>query len=150
MDRNIDKEYEEYNDRLANDGVKALNERIQDIPYPWRGQVSDGYHTFDELYEHRITLYIQFCKLWENWGSDSHWKEAEGRKNFTWRSRVHSDGSVWEGWFVLGIQSEKAEQITYHIPEKYWLTCDFADTLDKVPEWDGHTSADVLERLKKL
>ncbi len=22
----------------------------------------DGYHTFDELYDHRITLYISLCK----------------------------------------------------------------------------------------
>lgn len=26
-----------------------------------RGQLSDGYHSFDELYEHRLVLFIALC-----------------------------------------------------------------------------------------
>lgn len=28
-------------------------------------EVSDGYHTFDELYDHRITLYIALCRTFK-------------------------------------------------------------------------------------
>ena len=41
-------------------------------------------------------------------------------------------------------------QITYHVPLERWNETEFARTLDKAPEWDEHTSDDVLQRLKKL
>lgn len=104
------------------------------------GGVSDGYHTFDELYEHRIVLFI---KLLEQYSTEV--------SAPSWRSKVHSDGSVWNDWFILGWEKEPGKQITYHLPIEKWDMCDFVnETLKTAPPWDGHTSADVLERLKKL
>lgn len=105
--------------------------------------ISDGYHTFDELYDHRITLYIALCR-------ELH-KDVLHRN--VWRSRVHSDGSNYDGWFILGIFTEKGNQISYHIPDERWSETDFleGDATKKVaPEFDGHTSTDVLERIKRL
>ena len=67
-----------------------------------------------------------------------------------WRSALHSDGTNWDGWFLLGIFTEKGEQITYHLPMTKWIDTNFAVTLDRAPEFDGHTSQDVLERISKL
>ncbi len=106
--------------------------------------ISDGYHTFGELYEHRITLFIALCRLLKN----QYKLQYDGQG--VWRSRAHSDGSVWDGWFILGIFQGKDQQITYHLPMDKWNETDFATTLDKAPEWDGHTSSDVLIRLKNL
>lgn len=97
-------------------------------------EVSDGYHTINELYEHRINLFIALCK----------------RINDCWRSDTHSDGTSFEGWFILGINKSQGSQITYHLPMSRWDDCDFATTLFKAPEWDGHTSNDVLKRLLEL
>jgi len=97
--------------------------------------VSDGYHTFGQLYDHRITLYIALAK---KMASD------------VWRSVHHSDGSMYEGWFILGINKEKGKQITYHIPMERWEETDFAENLPMAPEWDGHTSEDVLNRIKNI
>lgn len=105
--------------------------------------ISDGYHTFGELYEHRIVLYIALCERLVAA------EENEGQGKEVWKSRKHSDGSVWDGWFLLGINKKAGEQITYHLPEKYWMKCNF-DELQKAPDFDGHTSADVLERISKL
>ncbi len=103
-------------------------------------QVSDGYHTMGELYDHRVTLFIALCRtIQQKTGQD-----------VTWRSRLHADGSSFEGWFILGIYQEKSKQITYHLPLKDWERCNFALTLEKAPEWDGHTSAEVIQRLKQL
>ena len=98
---------------------------------------SDGYHTFKELYEHRITLYIALCRQWE-------------RDISVWRSKLHSDGSSFDGWFILGIDKRKDRQITYHLPNDKWGDTSFAETLEKAPEFDGHTSADVLKRISNL
>lgn len=103
---------------------------------------SDGYHTFDELYDHRMTLYIALCRILK-----------EGDHNGIWRSRYHSDGELCFGtgtMFVLGIGTEKGKQITYHIPVERWDETDFAPTLDLAPERDGHSSEDVLTRLKSM
>ena len=109
--------------------------------------ISDGYHTFGELYEHRITLYITMLSRMDAS------KDIFGDpmyKDLIWKSKAHSDGSVWDGWFILGIFKNPGEQITYHLPMDKWDSCYFAGELEKAPEWDGHTSNDVLERLKKL
>lgn len=102
--------------------------------------VSDGYHTFGELYEHRITLWIALCRAYSELATYVGYE--------VWKTRVHSDGSIWEGWFILGITA-KEKQLTYHLPESKWNECDF-ELIDKAPEYDGHTPEDVLERLKNL
>lgn len=109
--------------------------------------ISDGYHTFKELYDHRITLFIALCKVLRN---DPQYQT--GQKSEVWRSKCHSDGELAFGgtWFVLGIGKEAGEQMTYHLPIDRWEETEFADTLDKAPDWDNHTAADVLERLKKI
>lgn len=105
--------------------------------------ISDGYHTYGQLYEHRITLYIALCRIIAN----STYKFDQSP---IWRSETMSDGSKWDGWFLLGMCQESGEQITYHLPMSKWGECNFAETLDKAPEWDHHTSEDVLKRLKNL
>lgn len=105
-------------------------------------KISDGYHTFGELYDHRIALWIALCKRIKNsmsiYGPD------------VWRSIYHSDGTTFNGWFVLGITAfGSKEQVTYHLPMKFWDKTAFANTLEKAPEFDGHTSADVIERLMR-
>ena len=103
---------------------------------------SDGYHTFDELYEHRIELFIALCRELSI--------TRKGQLLSVWRSKLHSDGSSFEGWFILGIGTDAGSQITYHLPMSKWDDCAFAETFEKAPEWDGHSSEDVLERLRLL
>lgn len=102
-------------------------------------KVSDGYHTFEELYDHRATLFIALCK------------QLNRVKYEIWCSTVHSDGTVNPDWFLLGINRERGKQITYHLPIKFWPAVHiFATVLKRAPCWDGHSSQDVLVRLSKL
>lgn len=111
-------------------------------------ECSDGYHTFTELYDHRITLFIALCKYISDSGQYAEYMHAPK----VWRAKKHSDGELaFTGkWFVLGIGKEEGEQITYHLPISRWNQTDFAETLDRAPKWDGHSSNDVLKRLKTL
>lgn len=105
--------------------------------------LSDGYHTFDQLYQHRIELYLALCRTITMLLPDN-------RDSNIWRSKVHSDGNSYAGWFILGIGKDKNEQITYHLPISRWHECNFAEILDVAPDYDGHTSEDVLNRLKEI
>lgn len=110
----------------------------------------DGYHTFDELYEHRIELFIALCKITQRW-SDEDQRGALQDFDNPWRSKLHSDGSFLKGWFIMGIgNKEPGKQITYHLPLSRWDDVDFAETLEKAPEFDGHTSDDVINRLRDI
>lgn len=124
--------------------VGGLNELIQ-IMKQQQGidssKISDGFHTFDELYEHRCVLYIALCRILVN---------ALGELAGVWKSEKHSDGTIWNGWFLLGIFSKAGYQITYHLPTSKWNDCSFAKVVDQAPPFDGHTPADVLSRLSTL
>jgi hypothetical protein len=95
------------------------------------GELSDGYHTFNELYEHRNLLFIRLIN------NLVHTRDA-------WKSKSNYVGTQFGGFFVAGI----SDVVTYHIPLKYWELC-------KVPEvsrgkWNGHNSNDVLYNLEHL
>lgn len=117
----------------------------------------DGYHTFGELYEHRYRIFISLCR--GIYGINrlgkavaKHQKMDENLMPFIdlWRSKLHSDGTMFHDSFVVGIHKEKGEQITYHFPLKMWDEFYFIEELERAPEWDGHTPDDVVERLKHL
>lgn len=95
--------------------------------------ISDGFHTFKTLYDHRIELFIVLARMVD-------------KKTLTQVWRYKTD----EEWFLLGINREPGKQITYHLPISKWDETEFAYTCSVKPEWDGHTSNDVLERLKGL
>lgn len=125
-----------YLDRNLEDAInKIITQRSVDS-----NKISDGYHTFSELYDHRIALWMTLCKLVAT-------SPAFAPNTRVWKTRIHSDGSSFIGWFVLGMKEEFGEQITYHLPEKCWESCWFAEQIDKAPEFDGHTAADVIERI---
>ncbi len=93
--------------------------------------VSDGYHTFGELYAHRCYLFAALmCS----------------NKGLAWRAKRHADGSIYEGWFIAGMLLP-AGAITYHLPLDMWSMLEGVAIRDLAPEWDGHTAADVLIRL---
>lgn len=104
------------------------------IPCP-TSDVSDGYHTFGELYEHRCLLFVALMKA---------------HPALSWRSRLHDNGSSDPGWWVGGMRLP-AGDISYHLPDPLWPLLDAANvaTLERAPKWDGHTSADVLNRLRQ-
>lgn len=107
------------------------------------GEISDWYHTFNELYKHRIHLFIALCKLYLD-DSNELWF------NHSWvKSKKHHDGSSFDWWFIIQLETEYW-QISYHIPNEYWNKCDFIETVDKAPKWDWHTSDDVLDRLLRM
>lgn len=97
------------------------------------GDVSDGFHTFNELYDHRILLFAVLCAL-----------KPQGVT--AWRSKIHADGTMFDGWFIAGMVLSTGD-ITYHIPLADWHQFATCLTLEHAPEWDGHTPGDVEERL---
>lgn len=91
------------------------------------GQLSDGYHTYNELYAHRMQLFAVICK-----------------QNATnaWKSKLHHDGTMSEDYFIVGIDTPMG-QFTYHYPMLHWGMFQVRE-LERAPEYDGHTADDVV------
>lgn len=110
-------------------------------------EISDGYHTMDELYEHRHELFIALVRQLDNYVTPL------GCRHRCWKSKLHNDGTMFDDSFILGISSSEfngpESQITYHLPLKYWDRINVME-FEMAPPYDGHTSDDVLERLRKL
>jgi len=116
-------------EHMTSFGVPAMSQDEED-----KGEVSDGYHTFNELYEHRHMLFLAMM------GDDS---------IHSWFALLHDDGKGMEGWFIAGCTLGH-QPITYHLPTRL-LPLAFnsgARYLDRAPRWDGHTSADVIKRIE--
>ena len=104
------------------------------VPYELVGEISDGYHTFNELYHHRAILFSVICNLYP--------KRA-------WKSKQHDTGDMYEGMFIVGIETPEA-QATYHYDiDPYWDLFKVKE-LDRAPKWDGHTPDEAIARIATL
>lgn len=98
------------------------------------GETSDGYHTFNELYHHRAVLFSVIVKAFPE---------------KAWKAKKHDDGSMYDGMFIVGIETPDG-QATYHYDiDPYWWMFKCRE-LEYAPEWDGHTAAQAIERIGKL
>lgn len=143
--------FDESGQKFADYLVKVMNaqikERVQEIintlPDEEKMKISDGYHTFEELYDHRHALWVNYLNQLE-WLVDTAF--AGSTETTSWKSKKNHAGEEWEGWFLAGNGYEAGKQKSYHLPMKYWDMLNVIE-LEKAPDFDGHNSKDVEERL---
>lgn len=108
--------------------VKKINQLIGNLKV--KDDISDGSHTFGDLYFHRTVLFAVII--------NSH-------KDISYKSKQHVDGSMFPDYFVVGIHTPKGDY-SYHYELQYWnyFKC---PELSKAPVWDGHQPDDVTRLL---
>jgi hypothetical protein len=107
---------------------------------------SDGFHTFKELYEMRLLL---TANLFNTWAHDA---SAQLDMPWVFRSKLHSDGTIPfndPNWFIVVAES-RVGQISFHYEVKDWGLFWAVPEVTLPPKYDGHTAADVADRLRKL
>ncbi len=130
--------------------LEEVQKRIDSTPPDVRGNYSDGYHTFNELYEFRK---MYNAALFNEWAMDYAMGSGvmPGPKYDIHKSWRHHDGELCfgGGWFIV-VAMLPTGQISNHYKAEDW-------DLFKIPEkekalypFDGHTSQDVIQRLKDL
>lgn len=108
---------------------KMIDEYHKENPGGSVGDLNDGDHSFKDLYDHRAVLTaLAFLKL-----------------PYAWKSATHDDGSMFDGYFIVGAPTPEG-MITYHYPNEYWDLFKIP-VLPHAPKFDGHTEKDVLKRL---
>lgn len=92
-----------------------------------RKDISDGYHTFNELYFHRMVL----SSLVFNAHRDKAWKSLQ-----------HHDGTMFgEDSFIVGVTTPEGDY-SYHYALEYWDLFD-VPVVEKAPVYDGHLPSDI-------
>lgn len=108
--------------------VKELNDRI--LTEKEKGfktkEISDGYHTFEELYDHRAKLFAVICNQ---------------NKNRSWKSLLHADGTMFDKMFIVGITTPEGDY-TYHYNMEYWDMYQ-VKVVPNAPAYDGHKPEDI-------
>ena len=128
-----------YLDALGIEGYEdwvGIAHRLADLiePQPITGDTSDGYHTFNELYDHRAGLFSVVVR---------------DHREIAWKSKLHHDGTMYEGMFIVGVETPQG-QATYHYDiDPYWDRFDCKE-LVRAPEWDGHTPEQAISRIASL
>lgn len=124
-----------------NEATKALNNYIKELYDLWAidgNEISDGIHTFGELYDYRMMYNALFVN-----------EIAENGKFEVFKTKKHYNGDdcLGGGWFLVSVQLPTGT-IDNHYENKYWDLFHCPE-LEKEPyPYDGHTSADVLARGK--
>ncbi len=129
--------------------VKSVLEASVDYCYPNHpepkaepgdmGEVSDGYHTFNELYRYRMLYNAAFFNLL-----------ARNGQVEVCKSRRHSDGEKCFGsddWFIV-MAILPTGQVSNHYESKYWDLFDVPER-ETAFEYDGHTPNEAADRIEK-
>ncbi len=99
-------------------------------------QISDGRHTFGELYQQRSMLFISICNLYPH---------------ISWKSHKHFDEEkdpMYNGDFIAGIYTPLG-QATFHLKNKYWDMLKVSE-LERAPEYDGYSEEECMLRIYSL
>lgn len=102
----------------------------EDEPKKDLGELSDGYHTFNELYYHRTILFSLFVNY---------------HPEISWKSHKHFDGSMYDGYFIVGVTTPEGDY-SYHCKLEYWDMFKVPE-VDHSPQWDGHKPEDITRLL---
>lgn len=98
--------------------------------------VSDGHHTFGELYKNRIMLFCTLCNC---------------NPDISWKSKKHYNEEIdpmFDGDFIAGINTPEGIA-TYHIKLEFWDLFHIPE-LDRAPQYDGYDNGTVLQRIYSL
>jgi hypothetical protein len=126
------KSFNDLDVKIENNRLKILNAKELEL------EISDGYHTFTELYDHRIALFLLSISLLKRLKSEL---------------RIWYANSEEDGWYIVGIDVERGKKtISYHLPisTKEYLDRWNVEYLDTLPPFDGCDSKCNLKRIMEL
>ena len=112
--------------------VAALREQLICQKNP--GEASDGYHTFNELYHHRAVLFSVICNM---------------HPLCAWKARKHNDGTMYDGMFIVGINTPSGQASYHYDITPYWDMFRVPE-MEFAPVWDGHTPNEAIQRIGTL
>jgi hypothetical protein len=88
--------------------------------------ISDGHHTFKQLYDHRTILFAIICNE---------------HPDISFKTMLHEDGTMFDDMFLALIQTP-AGNYSYHCDLSFWDKFKIPERERSIP-FDGHTPDDI-------
>ncbi len=140
--------------------LECINEDISYLIHSEKEMVSDGFHTFKELYDFRMVYNAALFNEWavQKIKTGNYLLSNPPQIEYKIKYNVHKSWKHYNGEWCFGKEKEwfivvamlPTGQISNHYEEKYWDLFKVPEAEKALFEWDGHSSQDVLERLKSL
>ena len=140
-------------DSYKQTGLKSI------IPQNSIGELSDGYHTYDELYDFRkmynAVLFNEWCLNYYNYikaeNLGTNFGSKPKPKYNVHKSWKHNDGELCfgGGWFIVSAMLPTG-LISNHYKSEDWDLFKVPEVEKAIYEYDGHTPQDTLTRLSNL
>jgi hypothetical protein len=122
------------------DRLRAEKETLKTLLHA--GDISDGYHTHNELYRFRMAFHAFAVRNW----LDEGYMVVKSRRHHS--GELPFDG----GWFIVvadlptGNLREPIRQVSNHYREECWDLFRIP-AADRAPVWDGHTPSESIDRM---
>jgi hypothetical protein len=125
---------------VLHQAIQELSKLGEILPDFERGDIHDGHHTFNDLYEFRRAYNAALFNEWA----------AQGKYEVH-KSKRHHDGELCfgGGWFIV-VAMLPTGQISNHYEDDFWDLFKCESVSKAKYEFDGHTPQDVLTRLKNM
>ena len=125
----------------AADNINHTISGMKKIGMPTK-DISDGYHTFGDLYHHRALLFASVLCIPEI-------------NKCAWKSKKHFDNDkdpMYDGMFIVGFTAEldgKKYEASYHYDiDPYWdKYFGHVKEIDHAPEFSGYTPEDSINTI---
>ena len=116
--------------------IKEIQNSIDSLQIG-KGQLTDGYHSFNELYDFRKVFNAH---LFNEWAKQGKYEVHKSKKHY------EGDECFGGGWFIV-VAILPTGQISNHYELKDFDLFKCEETEKAKYQFDGHTSHDVLNRL---
>ena len=116
--------------KYKNGDLEMLDKIRKELRLSEIGEISDGYNSFNELYEQIAILFAMVVNT---------------HKDKSWKSWKHHDGSYCSEdpneLFLVGIDTPSG-QFSYYFEADYYPLF-MCEKVDYAPEYDGHVTEDI-------
>ena len=99
-------------------------------------KISDGHHTFEDLYKNTLILFCTLCIS----NPDISWKEKKHLNE--------ENNPMFKGDFIAGINTPEVIA-TYHFKLEFWDLFQIPE-IEKASKYDNYDNATVLKRIYSL
>ena len=141
------------------ENLNAIIVELKDEKIISTKNISDKWHTFEDLYNHRMAFNIALCNMLRkrNGLEEALYNEFPSSvtpyepHTYCYKSKRHHDNEndpMFEGSFIVVIESPNG-QISYHYKLAEWDKFKIEER-EEANKYDGHTPEDTIKRLISL
>lgn len=137
---NLNSKLSNMTNHITVDEINAIIKESRKKPEFKENDISDGYHTFQDLYD---LLKVTTANLYNEWAAQGKHRVHKSKKHFT------GEQCFGGGWFIVCADLPLGK-ISKHFKLEDWDLFGIPSYDKALWQWDGHNTRDVINRLTTI